>query len=94
MKLLLLLFLLLANCAGNKGFFYERSYWNPMRTYKEECKKDVIKTYINGVTYITILNRYSSATVTIDKFRQWIEISEADGEMTKRQANAWRYAIE
>jgi len=95
MKTLILLFaLIFCSCAGNHGFFYERSFWSPMRMYKEKCKEDVIRTYINGTTYITILNQHSSATVTLQEFREWIDYAEKSGQINQRVANCYRYAVE
>jgi len=96
MKTLILLFalLFLTGCAGNNGFFYERSFWSPMRMYKEACKEDVYITYINGVTYVSIINRHSSAHVTKAEFLAWVDQAEKSGEINQRQANCWRYAVE
>jgi hypothetical protein len=95
MKIFILLFaILFMGCAGNHGFFYERSFWSPMRMYKEECQKDVYITHINGQTYVSILNDHSSAHMTKQEYLDMAGRLLAKGSINQRTYNCMIYAVE
>ena len=94
MKTLIILFaLLLCSCAGNHGFFYERSYWSPTKWYYDACADDIYKVTIGDVTYIRIGTHNSYSIITKQEYLDMVDRMLAKGSINQRTANCMKAGL-